>query len=45
MRNSFLTVDHLGSPRVNTDASGAVIARHDHLPFGERIDEFTQREK
>ncbi|MEZ5423983.1 MAG: hypothetical protein R2682_12955 [Pyrinomonadaceae bacterium] len=29
--------DHLGSPRVNTDATGAVIARHDYLPFGEEI--------
>ncbi|MBV6497204.1 MAG: RHS repeat-associated core domain-containing protein [Acidobacteria bacterium ACB1] len=28
----------MGSPRVNTDASGAVIARHDYLPFGEEID-------
>lgn len=34
---SYLTADHLGSPRINTDASGAVIARHDYHPFGEEI--------
>ena len=35
---SYLTADHLGSPRINTDANGAVIARHDYHPFGEEID-------
>lgn len=34
---SYLTSDHLGSPRINTDASGNVIARHDYQPFGEEI--------
>ena len=34
---SYLTSDHLGSPRINTDATGAVIARHDYHPFGEEI--------
>jgi RHS repeat-associated protein len=34
---SYLTTDHLGSPRINTDASGQVTARHDYLPFGEEI--------
>jgi RHS repeat-associated protein len=34
---SYLTADHLGSPRINTDANGAVIARHDYQPFGEEI--------
>jgi RHS repeat-associated protein len=34
---SYLTSDHLGSPRVNTDATGQVIARHDYQPFGEEI--------
>ena len=34
---SYLTTDHLGSPRINTDANGAVIARHDYQPFGEEI--------
>jgi RHS repeat-associated protein len=33
----YLTNDHLGSPRVNTDANGAVTARHDYHPFGEEI--------
>jgi len=33
----YLTADHLGSPRINTDATGAVIARHDYHPFGEEI--------
>ena len=34
---SYLTNDHLGSPRINTDANGAVISRHDYQPFGEEI--------
>ena len=34
---SYLTADHLGSPRINTDATGAVRARHDYHPFGEEI--------
>ncbi len=33
----FLTADNLGSPRVITDASGAVTARHDYHPFGEEV--------
>ncbi len=28
---------HLGTPRLNTDDGGNVIARHDYLPFGEEI--------
>lgn len=35
---AYLTADHLGSPRINTDASGTVTARHDYMPFGEEID-------
>ncbi|MBE7516920.1 MAG: RHS repeat protein [Chloracidobacterium sp.] len=35
---TYLTADHLGSPRINTDSSGNVVARHDYLPFGEEID-------
>lgn len=35
---AYLTADHLGSPRINTDANGAVISRHDYHPFGEEID-------
>jgi RHS repeat-associated protein len=34
---SYLTSDSLGTPRVITDSSGAVTARHDYLPFGEEI--------
>lgn len=34
---SYLTNDHLGSPRINTDQNGAVTARHDYQPFGEEI--------
>jgi RHS repeat-associated protein len=34
---AYLTNDHLGSPRVNTDISGNVTARHDYNPFGEEI--------
>lgn len=34
----YLTADHLGSTRVMTDgATGAVVALHDYLPFGEEI--------
>ncbi|KXK02147.1 MAG: cell well associated RhsD protein [Acidobacteria bacterium OLB17] len=34
---SYLTADHLGSPRITTDALGQVISRHDYHPFGEEI--------
>ena len=34
---SYLTTDHLGSPRINTDENGTVTARHDYHPFGEEI--------
>lgn len=34
---SYLTTDHLGSPRVVTDKSGNVISRRDFMPFGEEI--------
>jgi RHS repeat-associated protein len=34
---AYLTSDSLGSPRINTNAGGAVIARHDYYPFGEEI--------
>jgi RHS repeat-associated protein len=35
---AYLTSDHLGSPRINTDALGSVISRHDYRPFGEEIE-------
>ena len=34
---SYLTQDHLGSPRVITDSAGAVRSRRDFLPFGEEL--------
>ncbi|MGB7208884.1 MAG: RHS repeat-associated core domain-containing protein [Pyrinomonadaceae bacterium] len=34
---SYLTNDHLGSPRITTNATGQVISRRDFLPFGEEI--------
>jgi RHS repeat-associated protein len=34
---SYLTNDHLGSPRILTDQNGQVISRRDFLPFGEEI--------
>lgn len=34
---SYLTSDHLGSLRINTDKNGNVTARHDYQPFGEEI--------
>lgn len=36
-KTSYLTTDHLGSPRVITDADGEVIARRDFMPFGEEL--------
>ncbi len=34
---NYLTNDHLGSPRINTDRDGNVTSRHDYHPFGEEI--------
>ena len=34
---NYLTADMLGSPRIDSDASGAVVARHDYLPYGEEL--------
>ncbi len=34
---AYLTADHLGSPRINTDRDGNVASRHDYHPFGEEI--------
>jgi RHS repeat-associated protein len=34
---SYLTTDHLGSPRVITDQNGAVISRKDFTAFGEEV--------
>ncbi|MCO6511014.1 MAG: RHS repeat protein, partial [Aridibacter famidurans] len=34
---SYLTNDHLGSPRITTDKNGKVYSRRDFLPFGEEL--------
>jgi RHS repeat-associated protein len=34
---SFVTADHLGSPRIVTDQNGQVISRHDYRGFGEEV--------
>ena len=34
---SYLTSDHLGSPRIVTDGGGAVISRHDYMAFGDEV--------
>ena len=33
----YATADHLGSPRVITSSSAAVVSRHDYMPFGEEL--------
>ena len=33
----YLTADHLGSPRINTDQNGNVTSRTDYMPYGEEI--------
>jgi len=33
----YLTSDNLGTPRINTDANGAITSRSDHMPYGEEI--------
>ncbi len=33
----YLTNDHLGSPRINTDGTEQVVSRTDYLPYGEEI--------
>jgi RHS repeat-associated protein len=34
---SYLTTDHLGTPRIITDKNGNVISRRDMMPFGEDL--------
>jgi len=34
---AYLTNDHLGTPRISTDANGNVTAHHEYHPFGEEI--------
>jgi RHS repeat-associated protein len=33
----YTTSDHLGSPRVVTNAAAGVASRHDYMPFGEQL--------
>lgn len=33
----YTTPDHLGSPRVVTNAGASVISRHDYMPFGDEL--------
>src|SRR5690606_11484324 len=33
----YLTADHLGTPRINTDELGSVVSRTDYMPYGEEI--------
>jgi RHS repeat-associated protein len=39
----YMTADVLGSPRINTNQKGEVVARHDYLPFGDEIVGLGQR--
>src|SRR5208283_5409976 len=34
---NYLTVDHLGSTRMVSNATGAVLERHDYRPFGDEV--------
>jgi len=34
---SYLTSDHLGSPRIITDEGGIVVSRHDYMAFGDEL--------
>lgn len=36
-KTSYLTTDHLGSPRITTDQFGQVASRRDFMPYGEEI--------
>lgn len=36
-RVSYLTADHLGSPRIITDKNRVVVSRHDYMGFGEEV--------
>ena len=33
----YTTSDHLGSPRVITNANAGIVSRHDYMPFGEEL--------
>jgi RHS repeat-associated protein len=40
---TYLTTDNLGTPRVNTNQAGSVVARHDYLPYGEALNGYGGR--
>jgi RHS repeat-associated protein len=42
---SYLTNDHLGSPRITTDKDGDVISRRDFMPFGEEVTAYHTAER
>jgi len=43
LQTVYMTADVLGSPRINTNQKGEVVARHDYLPFGDEIAGLGQR--
>ena len=43
LQTVYMTADVLGSPRINTNQKGEVVARHDYLPFGDEIIGFGER--
>jgi len=40
----FYHLDHLGSPRVITNVAGALISKHDYMPFGEEYATLAQNQ-
>lgn len=36
-KTQYLTNDHLGTPRINTDSTGQVVSRSDYMPYGEAV--------
>ena len=36
-KTQYLTNDHLGTPRINTDSTGQIVSRSDYMPYGEEI--------
>lgn len=36
-KRSYITTDHIGSPRIVTDQTGQVVSRRDYMSFGEEV--------